>query len=91
MWKVRSQMVKSLTVRIDADLLTEEQVEALSRLFDNNRGTCKLYFDLLSRQAPRPQLLLSRSKVIDPTDEVMQELTNMFGRHGVVVAGDVLT
>ena len=91
MWKVRSQMVKSLTVRIDADLLTEEQVEALSKLFDNNRGTCKLYFDLLSRQAPRPQLLLSRSKVIDPTDEVMQELTNMFGRHGVVVAGDVLT
>jgi DNA polymerase III subunit alpha len=88
MWKVRTKLVKSLIVRIDADSLSQSQVDKLEALFNGNKGGCKLYFDMLSRSAPHPQRLLSRSFVVDPTTEVMTGLTRLFGRHAVVVEGE---
>ncbi len=88
MWKVRSSIVKSLIVRIDADSLSMDQVEELDRLFGSSRGNCKLYFDLLARSAPHPQRLMSRTCVVDPTPEVMTGLSRMFGRHAVIVEGE---
>jgi len=88
MWKVRSHYVKSLIVRVDADALTEEQVDELAKLFESNKGSCKLYFDLISRDSTQAARLLSRTAVVDPTTEVMQGLTRLFGLHAVVVEGD---
>ena len=88
MWKVRSQYIKSLIVRVDADALTETQVNEMEELFASNKGSCKLYFDLISRDSAQPVRLLSRSAVVDPTTEVMQGLSRLFGRHAVVVEGE---
>jgi len=88
MWKVRTQYVKSLIVRIDADALSVDQVDTLTTLFESNKGKCKLYFDLISREAPQHQRLLSRTYVVDPTDELMLGLSRLFGRHAVIVEGE---
>jgi DNA polymerase-3 subunit alpha len=88
MWKVRSQFVKALIVRIDADQLSDDHVDRLEKVLTSSPGACRLYFDLISRATPRPVRLLSRSCVIDPTNEVMLELTKMFGKHAVVVEGE---
>lgn len=88
MWKVRSQMVKSLILRIDADRFSHVELDALSALLENNRGGCKLVFDLISREAPEPQRIMSRTKVIDPTDELMNGIKEIFGPRAIMVRGD---
>lgn len=88
MWKVRSQMVKSLILRIDADRFTETELDALFNLLEDNRGSCKLFFDLISRNAPSPQRILSRTRVIDPTDEVIKGIRNIFGPRAIIVEGE---
>ena len=88
MWKVRSKMVKSLILRIDAERFSDVELEALSKLLENNRGGCKLVFELISRDAPAPQRILSRTKVIDPTDDLMKGIRKIFGPRAVMVEGE---
>ncbi|MDA0875276.1 MAG: DNA polymerase III subunit alpha [Bacteroidetes bacterium] len=88
MWKVREQMVKTLTIRIPATDLQIEQVDALEALLEKNRGGCKLYLDLVSDASPQPTRLLSRSFVVDPNNDVMQGLGKLFGRRAIVVEGE---
>ncbi|HAY36026.1 MAG TPA: DNA polymerase III subunit alpha [Bacteroidetes bacterium] len=88
MWKVREQMVKSLTVRMPSEDLALEQVEQLEALATAHRGQCKLYFDLITGDDPRPCRVLSRTVVIDPNEEVMRGLAKIFGRRAVMVEGD---
>ena len=88
MWKVREQMVKSLSIRIPAKDLQMEQVDALEALLQDHRGGCKLYLDLISEASPQPTRLLSRTFVVDPNNEVMQGLSRLFGRRSIVVEGE---
>ncbi len=88
MWKVREQMVKSLSIRIPAAELQLEQVDALEELLGAHRGGCKLYLDLISEDSPQPTRLLSRTFVVDPNSEVMQGLGKLFGRRAIVVEGE---
>jgi len=88
MWKVRSEMVKSLILRIDADRFSHVELDALSALLEHNRGGCKLIFELISREAPEPQRIMSRTKVIDPTDDLMTGIKAIFGPRAIIVKGD---
>ena len=88
MWKVREQMVKSLSIRIPATELQLSQVDALEELLGAHRGGCKLYLDLISDDSPQPTRLLSRTFVIDPNNEVMQGLGRLFGQRSIVVQGE---
>jgi len=88
MWKVREQMVKTLSIRILASELTLDQVTELETLLGEHRGACKLYLDLISDDSPQPTRLLSRNFVVDPNTEVMQGLNRMFGRRAIVVEGE---
>ena len=88
MWKVRQDLVKSLSIRIPTADLTLDQVMELEKLTEAHRGTCKLYLDLISDQSPQPTRLLSRNFVIDPNNEIMQGLNQLFGRRAIVVEGE---
>jgi len=88
MWKVREQMIRSLVIRIPVEDLRLQQVEALESLLADHRGSCKLYFDLLSGRDPRPRRVLSRTCVIDPNQDVMSGLSSLFGQRSIVVEGE---
>jgi DNA polymerase-3 subunit alpha len=88
MWKVREQMVKSLSIRIPATELELTQVDALEELLGAHRGGCKLYLDLISDDSPQPTRLLCRTFVVDPNNEVMQGLSRLFGQRSIVVEGE---
>ena len=88
MWKVREQMVKSLSIRIPAAELELSQIDALEELLSAHRGGCKLYLDLITEDSPQPTRLLSRTFVVDPNNEVMQGLSQLFGRRAIVVQGE---
>jgi len=88
MWKVREQLVKSLSIRISAAELQLSQVDELEKLLSEHRGGCKLYLDLVDEDRPQPTRLLCRSFVVDPNTEVMQGIGKIFGRRSIVVEGD---
>ncbi|MDA1334370.1 MAG: OB-fold nucleic acid binding domain-containing protein, partial [Bacteroidetes bacterium] len=88
MWKVREQLVKSLSIRIQAAELNLSHVDELETLLSEHRGTCKLYFDLVDEERPQPTRILCRSFVVDPNTEVMQGIEKIFGRRSIVVEGD---
>ena len=92
MWKVREQLVKSIVLRISLENATTEEAEKLSRLrdlCDLHRGHCKLYFDLQAPDLPGgTQRIRSRQFVVDPTAELMQGITRLFGREAVYMEGE---
>jgi DNA polymerase-3 subunit alpha len=90
MWKVREQLVKAIVLRIHADAVHLDALDHLQRLCDENRGHCKLYFDLVDPDLPTGrQRIRSRSYVVDPTPELMRGVTRLFGRDNVLLEGEV--
>lgn len=88
MWKVREQLVKSIVLRVTNDSIPEDKIIELRELCDANRGSCKLYFDLHLPDLPAPQRIHSRKFVVEPTQDLMQGVTRIFGRENVVLQGD---
>jgi len=87
---VRDRMIESIVVKITERRLEHLDVDRIASLCEENRGNCKLYFDL-SQLGASNQLPLqhSRSFVIDPSPELMKGLFEMFGADNVSVSGNV--
>ncbi|MEM8600051.1 MAG: OB-fold nucleic acid binding domain-containing protein, partial [Bacteroidota bacterium] len=85
MWRVRDELVKAITIRLDAEATDAEELEAFAHLCEQNRGEKKLYFEVAHPAVPRPVRLRSRTAVIDPTPEVMRGMQRLAGRDGVVL------
>ncbi len=89
MWKVREQLIQAIIVRIHIDLVNVELIEKLRDLCESNRGRCKLYFQIVdpgyAKSIPR---LRSRKFVVDPTSELMQGISRLFGKENITVEGD---
>jgi DNA polymerase-3 subunit alpha len=87
MWKVREQLVEALVVQFDAEALTPHDVETLRALCDRHRGRCKLYFDVRGPGMRRPQRVLARAMVVEPTSELMRGLHRVVGPANVRLEG----
>ncbi|HMB89331.1 MAG TPA: OB-fold nucleic acid binding domain-containing protein, partial [Rhodothermales bacterium] len=89
MWKVREQLVRAVVLRIQTGSVELADIEKLRILCDNNRGNCKLYFDLLDPDHPEgKQRIRSRTFVVDPTPELMTGISRLFGRDNVLLEGE---
>ena len=88
MWRVREQLVKAVVLRIDPDVATEADVDALAGLCAEHPGACKVYFEVASRALPRPVRLHARTAVVDLTPELMKGLNGLFGARSVVLEGE---
>ena len=88
MWRVREQLVKAVVLRLDVDLLKETDVDAIATLCEANKGACKVYVELTSRELPRPVRLHARTAVVDLTPEFMKGLNRIVGARAVVLEGE---
>ncbi|HEX9953254.1 MAG TPA: DNA polymerase III subunit alpha [Rubricoccaceae bacterium] len=89
MWRVRETLVKALVLKLDADLVSEADVEALAVLCEANKGTTKVYMELTSRELPRPVRLHARTAVVDLTPDFMKALNRIVGARSVVLEGEL--
>ena len=88
MWKVR-ELVKSIVLRIEPERVALEKIDALRSLCDANRGTCKLYFDIPTPALPEGfQRVHSRSFVVEPTPDLMNGISRLFGQDNVVLESE---
>ncbi len=88
MWRVREQLVKAVTLRIDVDRTTEADVQALAELCAQHPGACKVYFEVTSAQMPRPVRLHARTAVVDLTPDLMKGLSRRFGADALVLESE---
>ena len=89
MWKVREQLVKAIVLRVEIDRIHESDIDTLRSLCEDNRGQCKLYFDLDLPETPSgTQRVRSRTFVVDPTPELMNGMAGLFGRDNVILQGE---
>ena len=89
MWKVREQKVEEVILTVDAETIVSEQLHELKALCENNRGHCKLYFDLKAPELSGPERLRSRSFVIEPTAEFMKGAQALIGSSNIRLTGSV--
>lgn len=85
MWKVREQLVKSITLKVDIDLVKPERLIAFRDVCDVNRGNCNLYFDVTAADLQEPGRILARKFVIEPTPDLMREAAAAVGRNNVIL------
>ena len=88
MWRVREQLVKAITLRIDVDTATEADVAALAELCRQHPGACKVYFEVTSAAMPRPVRLHARTAVVDLTPDLMKGLRRQFGNEALVLESE---
>lgn len=88
MWKVREQLVKSIVLRLDMERVETQQLERLRDLCEANRGACRLYFDVAMPALPGLQRVRSRTFVVEPTPDLLQGITRLFGRDSLSLEGD---
>ena len=88
MWRVREQLVKAITLRVDADSHTEQEIESVASLCREHPGACKVYFEIVSQRFPRPVRLHARTAVVDLTPELMKGLDRVLGQGRVVLESE---
>lgn len=90
MWKVR-ELIKSIVLRVDTHQVEVTAIEEFRDLCDANRGTCKLYFDIATPDLPGGrQRVHSRKYVVEPTPDLMNGITRIFGMDNVLLESDAL-
>ncbi|NND70428.1 MAG: DNA polymerase III subunit alpha [Rhodothermales bacterium] len=88
MWKVRENLIKSIVLRIREDQIDIDILREFEKLCDENRGNCKLYFDIDAVDLPKPQRVHSRKFVVEPTNDLMSGMARLFGRENIVLEGE---
>jgi DNA polymerase III subunit alpha len=88
MWKVREQMVKTITVGVDIERIAKTDLDVFREVCEANRGQCRLYFDVQSPNLDQPARLHARRFVVDATPELMASAARIFGRDNVLLGGE---
>jgi len=88
MWRVREQLVKAVTLKIDVDRTTEADVAALAELCRQHPGACKVYFEVSGAGMPRSVRLHARTAVVDLTPELMKSLNRQLGTEAVILESE---
>ncbi|HLE57915.1 MAG TPA: DNA polymerase III subunit alpha, partial [Rhodothermia bacterium] len=79
MQRVRDQLVRSIILKVDTTRVAADDMKELLDLCERNRGSCKLYFDIEDEDLGERVRLRSRTFVVDPSPELVQGITRLFG------------
>jgi len=68
-----------LTLDFHTDQLSTDDLKGLARLFEKNQGQTPVQLNVISPEANGPIKMSMRKYVVDPNDEVLNELTSVLG------------
>ena len=90
MWRVR-ELIKGIVLRVDVQKMEVSEMQKFRELCDENRGNCKLYFDVTAPDIPGGQQRIhSRKYVVEPTPDLMKGIAQIFGQENVLLESDTL-
>jgi DNA polymerase-3 subunit alpha len=79
---VRDKLTNNLFIRWDYDLLKKEQIDGLNKLFKSHKGKKNITFELLDKETNVVITLNSRSKTVEVSNELLEELNQFKGYLG---------
>jgi len=74
-----------LKLEIDTSQVEEEDLRRVAELFETHRGQTNVRFSVLSKEAKRPFAMHVRKFVVDPNEELLQNLKSLLGDEAVVL------
>lgn len=80
----KNQKNLRLRIRLDLDHVEHEQLTALSKLFDQNRGSAHVALDVTGPEAGHLRMR-ARKFVVDPSNELLAGLRKVIGHHSVTL------
>ena len=83
MWKVRSELIESVTLSVDPGALNAGVIDELYSMLDSNRGKARVYFNVATPDGMVQ--IRARTLVIEPNDEVMKGIGRLLGRDAIQV------
>lgn len=75
----------SLTLDIDTNHLTDEDLHQMADLFQQNKGETNVQFNVLSAEAKRPFAMHVRKFVVEPNQELLTGLKSLLGKEAVAL------
>jgi DNA polymerase-3 subunit alpha len=78
---LRTHHTRDVCLRFSADCLTNEHVGMLQQIVRRHAGDCRIIVELALPNRSTTRLSLSERFMVQPTDELMNDLENIFGKH----------
>ncbi|MBN2731747.1 MAG: DNA polymerase III subunit alpha [Balneolaceae bacterium] len=76
----------SLTLDIDTNILTDDDLHKIANLFQQNKGETNVQFNVLSAEAKRPFAMHVRKFVVEPNQELLTGLKSLLGDEAVALS-----
>jgi len=84
--EVRAKLAKKMFFRLDADSVTEESMMKLKTVFSQNKGPCGCFFNVTGRDIPGERIYFSRKYSVNPTNEFVDSVQTILGKHSIIVS-----
>lgn len=76
---IREKMTKKIVISLDLNKIDDELMEGLSNAIDATEGGCAVEVEVTDREGKMQVVLPSKSKRVNPTDELLQQLKSLPG------------
>jgi len=87
MEKVREKFTKSITISFNINEVQESTIVELRKLIERHRGNCSLYFIVQNGALSDTIRFYSKRFTVEPSNEFIAELRQMFGRKNIKISG----
>ncbi len=74
-----------LMLDIDTDLVSDDELHQMARLFKKHKGQTNVRFNVLSKEAKRPFIMHVRKFVVEPSEELIGGLRSLVGEDAVTL------
>jgi len=75
----KERMISSVRIKLNAEGLTRQHLVSLRNLFEQYKGTCKIYIHVITQDGEKTVIGLPDSLRLDPSQEMIQEINDFFG------------
>jgi len=75
----KERMISSVHIKLNAEGLTRQHLVNLRNLFEQHKGTCKIYIHVITQDGKETVIGLPDSLRLDPSQNMIREINDFFG------------
>ncbi len=84
--KVREKFAKRVFLLLNTDEVNNGTMEKLRLVLEKSKGNCQCYFNVIGKEFSAQQVFVSRKFSINPTNEFMDSVRSLLGKHSIKVS-----
>jgi DNA polymerase III subunit alpha len=84
--EVRAKLAKKMFFKLDADAVSEDSMMRLKTIFGQHKGPCNCYFNVTGKDFQGERIYLSRKFSVNPTNDFVDQVQTILGKHSIIVS-----